>query len=60
MLKYCSFEHKEQTNLKQNLYIYIQQNAFKNVVGEMAAILSRHECVYMIIPMFYPANLISQ
>ena len=32
-------------NLKQNSYIFIQENAFENVVCEMAAILSRPQCV---------------
>ena len=32
-------------NLKQNSHIFIQENAFENIVCEMAAILSRLECV---------------
>ena len=34
-----------QWNLKQNSYIFIQENAFENVVWKMAAILSRPQCV---------------
>ena len=30
---------------KQNSYISIQENAFENIVCEMAAILSRPQCV---------------
>ena len=33
------------TNLKRNSYIFIQENAFKNVVCAIAAILSRLQCV---------------
>ena len=36
---------KFQWNLKQNLYIFIQENAFENVVCEMAAIFSQLQCV---------------
>ena len=31
--------------LIENLYIFIQENAFENVVWKMAAILSRSQCV---------------
>ena len=31
--------------LKRNSYIFIQENAFENVVWKMAAILSRPQCV---------------
>ena len=34
-----------QWNRKQNSYIFIQENAFQNVVRKMAAILSRPQCV---------------
>ena len=37
--------NKFQWNLNQNSYIFIQENAFENVVWEMAAILSRPQCV---------------
>ena len=37
--------NKLQWNLKRNSYIFIQENAFENVVCEMAAILSRPQCV---------------
>ena len=32
-------------NFKRNSYIFIKENAFENVVSEMAAILSRPQCV---------------
>ena len=34
-----------QWNLNRNLYIFVQENAFENVVWEMAAILSRPQRV---------------
>ena len=37
--------NKFQWNLNRNSYIFIQENAFENVVWEMAAILSRPQCV---------------
>ena len=36
---------KFQWNLKQNLCVVIQENAFKNVVCEVTAIVSRPQCV---------------
>ena len=36
---------KLQWNLKRNWYIFIQENAFENVVCEMAAIFSQPQCV---------------
>ena len=36
---------KFQWNVDQFLYIFIQENAFENVVCEIAAILSRPQCV---------------
>ena len=44
---YCQLEPYEKTWLKfdQNSYIFIHENAFANVVWEMAAILSRPQCV---------------
>ena len=32
-------------NLKRNSHIFIQENTFENIVYEMAAILSRPQCV---------------
>ena len=40
-----SIGNKLQWNLNQNSYIFIQENAFEKVVCEMAAILSRPQCV---------------
>ena len=40
-----TLRNKLQWNFKQNLYIFIQENAFDCVVCEMAAILSRPQCV---------------
>ena len=37
--------NKLQWNLNQNSYISIQENAFENVVSEMASILFRPQCV---------------
>ena len=34
-----------QWNLNRNSYIFIQENAFENVICEMAAILSQPQCV---------------
>ena len=36
-----------QWNLKRNSYIFIQENAFENVVCEMVTMLSRPQCVKM-------------
>ena len=41
--------NKLQWNLKQNSYIFIQENAFENVVWKMAAILSRPQYVNSIL-----------
>ena len=39
MLKHCSFGHQQtEMKVKQNSYICIQENAFANVVCEMAVI----------------------
>ena len=38
-----------QWNLKQNWHIFIQENAFENIVCEIAAILSRSQCVKRIL-----------
>ena len=37
--------NKIQWNLNENLYIFVQENAFENVVWKMASILSRPQCV---------------
>ena len=37
--------NKLQWNICRNSYIFIQENAFENVVREMSAILSRPQCV---------------
>ena len=36
---------KHQWNLNQNLYIFVQENGFENVVWKMVAILSLPQCV---------------
>ena len=43
MLEYCSFDPYEQNSVKfqQNLYPFIQENAFEKVVYEMATLLYR-------------------
>ena len=35
----------EKWNIKRNACIFIQENAFKNIICKMAAILSRPQCV---------------
>ena len=40
-----TLRNKFQWNLKRNLYIFIQENAFETVVYEMASILSRPQCI---------------
>ena len=40
----CTLRNKFQWNFNRNPYIFIQENAFENVVCEMAAILSRPQC----------------
>ena len=40
-----TLRNKVQWNRKQNSCIFIQENAFENVVWKMAAILSRPQCV---------------
>ena len=44
MLEYCYFEPWEQTPVKSYAQ-FIQVNALEDVVCEMAAILSRSQCV---------------
>ena len=41
----CTLGNKLQWNLNRNVYIFIQENAFENLVGKMAAILYRPQCV---------------
>ena len=45
-----NLRNKLQWNLKRNSYIFIQENAFENVVWRMAAILSRPQCVNSLKP----------
>ena len=45
MLVDWKLRNKFQWNFKHNSYIFIQENAFENVVCEMAAIFSRPQCV---------------
>ena len=40
-----TIRNKIQWNLIRNSYVFIHENAFENVVCEMAAILSRPQCV---------------
>ena len=47
--------NKLRWNLKRNSYIFIQENAFENIVCEMAAILSRPQCVKL-VPIMAIAN----
>ena len=47
MLEYFmrTIRNKLQWDFNRNLYIFVQENAFENVVWKMAAILSRPQCV---------------
>ena len=45
-----TLRNKFQWNFNQNSYIFIQENAFVNVVCETAAILSRPQCVDPLAP----------
>ena len=45
-----NLRNKHQWNLKWNSHILIQENAFENVVCEMAAIFSQPQCVYILKP----------
>ena len=47
MLEYCKLDPWERNSIKfnQNSCIFIQGNAFENVVWKMTAILSRPQCV---------------
>ena len=51
-----NLRNKLQWNLKQNSYIFVQENAFEKVVYEMAATLSRPQCAKMWCPM--PHNIL--
>ena len=42
---YWTLRNKLRWNVNRNSYIFIQENAFQNVVWKMAAILSRSQCV---------------
>ena len=44
-----ALRNKLQWSLDRNYYIFIQEIAFENVVWEMAAILSRPQCVNLIL-----------
>ena len=54
-----SLRNKIQWNLKQNLCIFIQENAFENVVCEMASILSRPQCVNVLFYLGEAKNISS-
>ena len=41
--------NKLQWNLQQNSHIFIQENAFENIVCKMAAILSQPQCIKLIV-----------
>ena len=45
MMGYCQLDPLEQISVKSQSYIFIQENAFQNVVCEMATILSRSQSV---------------
>ena len=50
ILEYCQLDPCEQISVKSGskfiyIYIFIQENAFENVVWKMAAILARPQCV---------------
>ena len=42
-----TLRNKLQWNINRNSYIFIQENAFKNIIWKKAAILSRPRCVKM-------------
>ena len=46
----CTLRNKFQWNFDQNTMIFIQENAFENILYKMAAILSRPQCVNQTIP----------
>ena len=45
VLDYCKLDLNFQWNFNKNSYIFIKENAFETVVCEVAAILSRLQCV---------------
>ena len=45
-----SIGNKPQWNINGNSIIFIEENAFENVVCEMAAILSQHQCIKSCAP----------
>ena len=51
MLTYCELDPLEYISVKfnHNLNIFIQENAFENVVRKLAAILPRHQYVKMVL-----------
>ena len=62
MLEYCWFDlrKKLQWNLKRNSCIFTQENASENIVGKMAAFLSRGRLIKYnknFIPHFQPTRL---
>ena len=62
MDKYCPIVNwtpwnKPQWNINRNSYIFIQENAFQNTVCEMAAILSRPQCVNLSFTFQWPLLL---
>ena len=60
MLEYCQLDPQEQTSVKLNgnSNIFIQENAFKNVVWTISAILSRSQSGYHSVPVFQNANTV--
>ena len=54
----CNLANKIQWNLKQNSRIFIQENAFENVVCKIAAILCRSQYVKKLICSNVPASII--
>ena len=50
MMTYCQLDPKERiSNIIWNSKVFIQENAFKNIVCEMAAMLSRPQWIKGII-----------
>ena len=45
IVNWRTLEEQISVNLNENLYIFIQENAFENVILEMEAILSWPQCV---------------
>ena len=55
---YLTLRNKQQWNSNRNSNIFIQENAFESVVCEMAAILSRPQCVNHITATFFMSHWI--